>query len=232
MQSIPVLIHQPSIKQISMFGEDKFFSYAFFLIKPASFLQDKKLAQGVSPFNIFMNILGVKELEEYFDTFTQFMLLFFRTYKVTLLLPRSIVIFDINNKQNFVIDENNFEEFVKIISDIIYLSYFDNNKSGSSQQYNPVGMMSQKLAEKFYSYRKKLQEKKDQKDKKQESLLSQYLTILSIGIHIDINTLAEYSIYQLLNSVERLQKKITYDMNLQARMAGAKDPPDVEHWFN
>ena len=46
-----------------------------------------------------------------------------------------------------------------------------------------------------------------------------------------MNTFLEYSVYQLFDEYERFNLKLQSDLYLQARLAGAKDLKEVEHWM-
>ena len=73
----------------------------------------------------------------------------------------------------------------------------------------------------------------EQKNKKDESLFENYLSILEVGLGIDINSLLDYTVYQIYDAFDRFNLKEAYDISLQAKMAGAKsDSLDkVEQWM-
>jgi hypothetical protein len=52
-----------------------------------------------------------------------------------------------------------------------------------------------------------------------------------VGEHKDINTLMNYTVYQLFDEFQRFELKLAYDMNLKARLAGAKDVKEPEDWM-
>ena len=62
-------------------------------------------------------------------------------------------------------------------------------------------------------------------------LISRYASILAIGMKINITDIMNYTVYQLFDQERRMQLKIQYDMNIQARLAGAKDTEDPEDWM-
>ena len=47
-----------------------------------------------------------------------------------------------------------------------------------------------------------------------------------------MNELMDYSVYQLKDEFQRFQKKQAYDMYISAKMAGAKDLDEVDHWMD
>ena len=46
-----------------------------------------------------------------------------------------------------------------------------------------------------------------------------------------MNQLLQYTVYQLQNEMRRFRMKTSYDINLQARMAGAKNLQEVKNWM-
>ena len=56
-------------------------------------------------------------------------------------------------------------------------------------------------------------------------------SILSIGVQKDLNTLMQYTPYQLYNEFQRFQLKVQWDAYIQAKMAGAKDLDEVDNWM-
>ena len=102
----------------------------------------------------------------------------------------------------------------------------DENKAA----YNPKGELAKKIAEKLNKRHQKLSELKDEKEKKID-ILSRYISILAVGENKDINSLLQYSVYQLFDEFERYRLKSEYDMYTNAKMAGAKDLKEIENWM-
>ena len=47
----------------------------------------------------------------------------------------------------------------------------------------------------------------------------------------DINDLMNYTLYQLFEEFKRYQKKVEYDLMIQAKMAGATGLEEVDNWM-
>lgn len=102
---------------------------------------------------------------------------------------------------------------------------------GNAKEYNPGGPMAAALAQKFKKARQKKNQQPGQKDKP-VSILNRYVSILSVGQQKDMNSLLKYTIYQLFDEFHRYEKKVAYDIWIQAKMAGAKDLKDVDNWMD
>ena len=47
----------------------------------------------------------------------------------------------------------------------------------------------------------------------------------------DVNTLKQYTYYQIAELFERVQLREVYESNMKARLAGAKNLEQVDHWM-
>ena len=93
--------------------------------------------------------------------------------------------------------------------------------------------MAEKIADKLKKRQATLAKIKNKgKDKQSKiSILSRYVSILTIGTQKDLNSYMNYTVYQLFDEFRRFELKMQYDINFQARMAGAKDLPEIEDWM-
>lgn len=104
---IQAVIHQPTIKEISMIGEQDFFLGAQVLnLSKNMYVQDERLLSETTNFQIFMTIMQSKEALRTKECVTKVLSLLFPNSTV-LFTPRSLVL---NlGEQTVNIDENNFE---------------------------------------------------------------------------------------------------------------------------
>ena len=115
--------------------------------------------------------------------------------------------------------KNNFEQFKEIVSIIFQL------KQDDTTTFNPSGELASRIAAKLQKRHQKLTE--DKPDKKID-ILSRYVSILSVAQQKDINVLLNYTVYQLYDEFKRNELKMSYDIYIKAKMAGAKDLKEVE----
>ena len=224
-----LIIHQPTLKEISYIGESSFFSGCQYLTfsKKILNLQDKKDLQDIDDFEILMTIMKKDDIavKKGKTHMLQVLALLFPQYKIVW-LPMSIGLY--KDKEQFFIDRDNFYSFRNIVSEMFCL---ERTKSKASK-YNPGGPQAAALVKKFQERERKLAEIKNKgKQKHSVSILSQYMSILAIGLQKDMNQLLQYSVYQLFEEFHRFKMKQSFDMYVQAKMAGARDLEEVENWM-
>ena len=92
-----------------------------------------------------------------------------------------------------MIDDRNFDALQNAIIDIFCI------KSGAnSNTFNPENEAAKKIAEKIMKGRKKVAA---QKGEDQGSIFVQYISVLSIGLHIPITELIDYTVFMLYDSM-------------------------------
>jgi len=63
------------------------------------------------------------------------------------------------------------------------------------------------------------------------SLLGRYVSILAVGENKDINSLMNYTVYQIIDEFTRYQLKLRYDTWDRYRRAGASNLDEPEDWL-
>lgn len=223
-------IHQPSIKQIGYLGQEDFFLGCQFLTINKNKIQDSQEIENASDFDIFMSIAHDKNpVSRRNRTCAQMvLLLLFPQYKANF-LPRGIGFIDTSGDKPKVlqIDQNSFSKFQDILKQMFCLDLI----FGANQEYNPADERAKKLAQKFKKYHQKLAKQKGKEEGQDSSIFSRYISILAVGQNKSINTLLDYSVYQLMNQFRRYQSKQAFDIYIEAKMAGAKDLDEVDNWM-
>lgn len=219
-----IVIHQPKIKEIAFIGQKVFFTGCQYLNFSKNKLnqEDRIRLENFNDFEVLMTIIRNKNNNV--GIWIQMILfLLFPEYKVAI-LPNSFLLS--KNNQQYIIDQNNFIQFKNIVNKIFCLQEL----LGKSK-YNPKGPQARAIVQKLQQRHKKLAQLKG-KDEQQVNIISLYISILSVGEHKDMNTLLNYTIYQLFDQFRRFRMKEEYDLYIQAKMAGAKDLDDVKHWMS
>lgn len=219
-----VVIHQPSLKEIAYLGEEVFFTGCEFLNFSKDMLteEDKSHLESYSNFDILMSIMKEKNatVQKNKLCIEMVLSLIFPTYQIEIkseyisLVGQDEVEHQINN--------DNFEDFKDILVSMFRLTKRDKS------EYQPMGEMAKKIADKLKKRHQKLAESKE---KQKIAILSRYISILATGQKKDINALFQYTVYQLFDEFSRFQLKTSYDIFVQAKMAGAKDMKDPEDWM-
>ena len=221
-----IAIHQPSIKEIAYIGEENFYTGCEFLKFSKDKLneQDRIHLESYSNFEVLMSIMREQNVVVQKNKICVMMVLsmLFPQYDIT--FKKEAISLKKDNEECFI-NNNNFEEFKKILNIIFCLSG-GNNEQG---EYNPGGEMSRRIAEKLNRRHQKLAEEKPSEYK--IAILSRYISILAVGQQKDINSLLQYTVYQLFDEFKRYELKIQYDTYFKAKLAGAKDLKEVEDWM-
>ena len=221
-------IHQPTIREIAYVGEKEFFTGCGLLNFSKEELLEKEdilNLQDSTNFEILMSIITDNKNPDFQKVrvdILRILALLFPAYEIKL-EQKQIVLISIENKEEKVINNNNFERFKEIVNEMFCLSANFNNQ----QDYNPSGELAKEIANKL----KKGREKASQEKPKDINLLSRYVSILAVGEQKDMNDLLDYTVYQIYDEYERFGLKLSFDMNTKAKMMGAKDLPEVDNWM-
>lgn len=219
-------ITQPKIKDIALLGENNFYAGVEFLKFDKDILsdEDKIKLENHSNFDVLIAIMNEQNItiQQQKIQLTMVLALLFPLHSIEI---KSDCISLEKDNEEFRIDRTNFEEFKSIIKHMFCLDGEDSN-----DDYNPSGAMAKQIAEKLKKRRQKISQAKDG-DNKRISILEKYVSILTVGEQKDMNSILNYTVYQLFDELKRYQLKLAWDINLQARMAGAQDLKDAEDWM-
>ena len=219
-----VTIHQPSIKEISFIGEDVFFkAVQCICLHKSMFVQDKDVLEDINNFQIFMTIMQEKETLDKKEAVKQLFLITFPKYNV-MISPRSLIFRSIDNNETFTVDENNLD----FLQDVMRLVFCSKEGPMDQQAFNPANAKAKEIAEKLMRGRQRVAELNGSAN---SSIFSQYLSSLSIGIHISILELENYTMFQLFDSLERYSLYTNWDIDIRSRLAGAKPEGKPENWM-
>ena len=219
-------ICQPKIRDIALLGEDNFYAGVEFLKFDKDILseEDKIHLEDRSNFEVLIAIMNEQNLtiQKQKLQITMVLALLFPEHSIEI---KKQYISLIKDKQEFQINNENFEQFKRIIKHMFCL---DGNKD-SDDDYNPSGAMAKQIAEKLKKRHQRISQEKNQN--KKISILEKYVSILAVGESKDMNSLLNYTVYQLFDELKRYQLKMAWDLNLKARLAGAQDLEDAEDWM-
>ena len=216
-------MHQPSLKEIAYIGEDDFFKGVQTLcLNKSMFVQEgKTVPENITNFYIFMTIVGEKQTVDKAEAVKQVLALVFPQYNI-MFSPRSIIFQ--KDEETYLVDENNFEQLQEIMREVFC------SKSGpmDQQAFNPANQKAKEIAEKLMRGRQRVAE---QNGSANASVFSQYLSTLSIGLHIPVGELEKYTMFQLFDSMERYLLYINWDIDIRSRLAGAKPDGKPDNWM-
>ena len=219
-----VTLHQPRIKEISLIGEELFLVGVHFLLfdKNKFIPPDKVDLEGQSNFDIFMSVINNKAQIKHKNDALMVLTLLFPEAKIT-----------VDKKEIFIkigdsctsINNKNFLAFQSIISQIFCLKKVD------EEMYNTQDEMSKRIADKIKKGKQKVLSSKGITENDNIDIYSEQLSILSVGLPADLNTLSNYTIYQLRDNYERYKLKQQFDMYVSIKLTGAEGVQEVPHWM-
>ena len=226
------VIHQPKVRQIAYLGENIFYLGSNFLCFSKDKLdeKDKINLRNQSDFNILMSIMNIKakQIQKSVNSAQLVLSLIFPGYQLKK-MPNLLLLTKINEedgtKQQCIINEDNFDEFKNIITQMFCLS--NNLESG----YNPANKLAERIAKKLQERRKKINQAKGT-DNQDINILNHYISILALANHHTIPQLMDYTVYQLFDEFKRFERKYTYQSWLNSKLAGVQDLQDVQSWLS
>ena len=218
-----ITVHQPRIKEIGMIGEQDFFIGAQCLtINSSMFIQDKALLPELNNFQIFMTIMNEKESRDKKNSTLQVLEILFPHHK-PMFTPRSLIL----NKEGgqVLIDENNFDS----LQEILRMVFCTKTGSMDQQSFNPADAKAREIAQKIMRGRERVAA---QNGSSNTSIFSQYLSVLTVGLNsMSIQDMADLTIYQLYDLVERFNLYLAWDIDVRSRLAGGKPDKHPDNWM-
>lgn len=218
-----VILHQPTIKEIAMIGERNFFTGISCLsIRKEGFIKDRSLLSQTSDFQIFMMVMEDESMLEKKQDVISVLTVLFPDYKV-IFTPRTIVLK--KEKEIFNIDESNFKALQLMLEQVFCL--VDTGQS----YYNPANELARKIADKLMDGRRRVMAQNSAEANGASSFV-QYLSILTVGLgSMSLQDCLNLTMYQLYDLIERYNLFVNWDIDLRARLAGAKPENQAEDWM-
>ena len=219
-----VTIHQPKLKEIAIIGEENFFIGARFLLfsKDDISSEDKVDLSQIDDFDIFMSIMNSKEKIKHKLYAIQVLTLMFPDIKFK--IEKDKILLQLENFESSI-NKENFKELQSAIQQMFFID------EEAKDQFNPADALAQKIANKIKKGQEKRAKSKGQLIDKEVRIIERNASILAVGMSKDINQLMDYTLYQLFAEYKRYQKKVSYDLMLQAKIAGATGLEEVDNWM-
>ena len=202
IQECNIIVHQPTIKQIVLFKESSFISAVQLFGNIDENIQkirdNNPLIGEYSDFQLLMAMLN--QSVDVKNNVNSFFELIFPRYTIEI-RDTDISFYDGENKVG-MINPFNYLAFCETINNLFGLS--------SEKKYNPANKKAKELADKFKK-RAEILAKKKGKGEDSPSLFASYISILAVGMNIDINILLNYTPFQLYDTFARYWKKVSSD---------------------
>ena len=218
-----LIIKQPRIKDISFLGETDFFIgvQTLSINKSMVVVEDKSVLDQINNFQVFMTVINEKEMQDKRKKVEAVFQLF--GLGKPSYTPQSLILTD-NNNETHLIDANNFD----YLQDAIKLVTCAQNGPMDQQAFNPSDKKAREIAQKLMRGRQRIAEERAGNN---NSVFSQYLSILSVGIHQSLLELMKLTMFQLYDLVERFSLYLSWDIDIKSRLAGAKPDKEMDNWM-
>lgn len=219
-----LIAHQPSISEIAFVGEADFFiGIQTLCLYKSMFIEDKTLSDDITNFQIFMTIMMDKESKKQKNAVNMVLKLCFPDYKV-LITPNSLI-FNKEGQSGIIVDEKNFEPLQDILRKIFCM------KDGpmDQQAFNPGNAKAQEIAKKLMRGRDRIAAERGGSN---SSVFSQYISILTVGLSsMSMQDLIKLTMFQLYDLIDRYNLYVKWDLDIRARLAGAKPKEESDNWM-
>ena len=219
---LQLVLHQPTIKEISMVGEQDFFiGIQMLCVKKEMYIQDESLLAQTSNFQIFMTMMNEKQVADKKQCALQVLSLLLPNYQIVF-TPRSMVLK--KGEEIVNIDEGNFENLQQVLVQQFCL------QGSGQEQFNPQSKKAREIAQKLTKARQRVAQQKS--IEQSGSMFGQYISILTVGIgSMTLNDCLSLTMYQLYDLVERYSLYINWELDIRAKLAGSTDNKPVDNWM-
>lgn len=223
LPALQLLLHQPTLKEIALIGEEDFFlGLQSLCVNKDMLSQGELVLSDINNFQIFMMVMNDKSSGSKKSAVRQVLTLLFPECQ-SMLTPQSLLLR--KGEDTIMIDENNFDELQSILKKVFCL----NRSNDNMPVYNPKGKKAKEIADKIMRGRAKVAQIKGL-DK--ESAFVKYISILTVGLKsMSLQEITNLTMFQLYDLVERYQLYTAWDIDIRAKMAGAKSDSPPENWM-
>jgi hypothetical protein len=218
-----VKIHQPTINEIALMGEERFFSLLnLFNLNVDSLkntireslvnapLEEREIINYLDEYGLLLFLVNTD------DTFKNLFLdlckLILKDYKVDFLDYEIIL----RQEETMCVFNSNL---YYIIKDIIY-QIFLFEKFFTVNEVKPVNDKAKQIADKLKRSKEKIKNMSQNDNNEDKSFFANIISVL--GVKNDISELNHLTVYQLYNKFERFNLYLQYDQSIRALMAGAQ----------
>lgn len=225
---LQLVVHSPVVKEIAFMGERDFFmAIQYLCLEKQSLIQDETLLSSLNNFQVLMKVLEQSADKTKKTAVINLLKMLFPKYLV-LMTKNSIILQVPDADTRVLIDENNFDILQEALKEILCVnSLFQ----GENVIYNPINQRAKEIADKLMRGRKKAAEIKAKEGKDSESILTRYISVLTVAGVASIAECVECNLFQLFDLMERYTNFVEWDTDLRVRLAGGEPKKSVESWM-
>lgn len=216
-----IIVHQPTVKEILQTGEDGFLLALQLLIKTQEFFEDMREGNpelsSLSDFQLLLVMYSNDPKLKY--DLNIFFELVFPLYDVE--LTETSIDFQEKESQRITGRVNPFNFMnLQVTLEELFIPY-----SQKKEDYNPGNAAAEAIAKKIKEGRAK---KAQQQNKPPQSLFGSFVSILAVGLQLDINILLSYTPFQLFDTFMRFERRQAEEHYLQIATVPFADTSSLE----
>lgn len=226
---LQLTIHAPTIKEIAYMGEQQFFMASQYLcLQKEQLIQDKTLLSSLSNFQVLMKILEQSEDKNKKTAIVTLLTLLFPDY-IPMLTKNSIILSSqVEGQQPVLIDDKNFDILQDVAKEVLCIH---NVLQRDNIVYNPANSRAQEIADKLNKAKQKIQAMKVKEGSSNESVLTRYVSILTVAKVCSLDECLGYNLFQLFDLMERYTGYQEWDADFRVRLAGGTPDQTPESWM-
>lgn len=232
-----VKIHNPTITELSKVipeEENLFFALKILSSSLLDGLIVENIPQDFSDFNVFFSLLFDQSQsckifgKEKIQAIVDLLLLLFTDYNVS--MGAEEIIFEKANSI-LILNNDNFEEFQKIIQKMFKTSFLFNGEGGDTKEYNPANKKAQEILNKLNKSKEKIA-KMNGDHSYTTALIENYTMIVSVGLQQSPKIISDtLTLYHLLTLFIRFKMKLEWDLDVDCRLAGGSPEEHPDNWM-
>ena len=212
----PVIsLYQPTLKELGSLGQTNFYSAAVLLAYPKKVIKltDESMLEYATDFDIIMTMLRqMDDMSKLNANITLLLMsLLFKDYSIK--VAGNMLLLEREGEKQIIINSENYEPIKQAIIQMFCLE--DIMGTTNTEIKDTDGPMVRRIKEKFKKRHEILAKQKGGKSNTENDLLSRYMSIVSIGLHLPLTELSDYTVYQLFDGYKRAQLKDSFDFYIQ-----------------
>ena len=219
LEELGTYIHQPTVKQA--LDEQCFIRMLNIFTSDLSEFIDGETSASLFEIILYVIIKDAEDDRSKQWDLARFFKVIMPDYNIDNLSEDGLKLFSPNEGKTITIGNENFDIFREALIKIFRLE-----KGGKGSDFNPADDRAKEIAEKL----KKARNIVAQQKKEQPPTISDYITILAVGLQMDIRDLLELTLYQLFSLLERFNLYTTFKMDCDLKLAGGSGLDSVEYW--
>lgn len=200
----------------------------YLCVDKEALIQDETLLASLTNFQVIMKVLEQSKDKKKKTIIQTILLLLFPERTSTILPGRSIILTG-KGLDPVSIDDNNFDTLQQYIKQVLCAHSI---LQGDNIVYNPANDAAKKIVDKIMEGRRKIAAQKNAEHNSGESILTRYISILTVGIpSMSLEDCLNLTLFQLFDLMERYTSFVEWDTDLRVRLAGGKPDKTVETWM-